>query len=147
MASAFQKKLIFMTFLIMGLCAFQSWSRLLQDESMNEQHEKWMVQYGRTYKDNAEKERRFKIFKENVELIDSHNKAENKPYKLGINEFADLTNEEFRDSRNGYKRVSHSGTKSSFRYENITAVPTSMDWRQKGAVTAIKDQGQCGKPH
>nr|GEZ35165.1 senescence-specific cysteine protease SAG39-like [Tanacetum cinerariifolium] len=28
-------------------------------------------------------------------------------------------------------------------YENVTAVPSSIDWRTKGAVTPIKDQGQC----
>ncbi|KAJ0082185.1 hypothetical protein Patl1_10380 [Pistacia atlantica] len=102
-----------------------------------------MTQYGRAYRDNAEKETRFKIFKDNLEYIESVNR-EGRPYKLGLNEFTDLTNEEFRASRNGYKRGSISSGTTSFRYENVTAVPTTMDWRKKGAVTPVKDQGQCG---
>lgn len=35
---------------------------------MGRKHEKWMAQYGRVYKDEAEKGRRFEIFRENVEL-------------------------------------------------------------------------------
>ncbi|KAL7243595.1 hypothetical protein ACSBR1_015904 [Camellia fascicularis] len=100
----------------------------------------------RVYKDNAEKEMRFKIFNDNVQFIESFNSAGNRPYKLSINQFADLTNEEFQASRNGYKIPSHPRLSKTtpFRYENVTAVPTSMDWRKKGAVTPIKDQGQCG---
>ncbi|KAA8524297.1 hypothetical protein F0562_010720 [Nyssa sinensis] len=38
-----------------------------------------------------------------MERIESFNKAMNKPYKLGVNEFADLTNEEFIASHNRFK--------------------------------------------
>lgn len=105
-----------------------------------------MARYGRVYKDDAEREMRYEIFKNNVEFIESFNRAGNRLYKLGINQFADVTNEEFQASHNGYKKPSQlrqsEGTK--FRYENAGAVPTSMDWRMKGAVTPVKDQGQCG---
>ncbi|KAJ4846881.1 hypothetical protein Tsubulata_011889, partial [Turnera subulata] len=137
------QELIFAVLLVVVLCASQAWSRSLNELSMNERHEMWMGKYGRVYKDNAEKERRLKTFKANVEYIESSNRAGIKPYKLAINEFADLTNEEFQESRNGY-RFKPSVTSSSFKYENVTAVPSTMDWRTKGAVTPIKDQGQCG---
>ena len=131
----------------MGVWASQALSRTLHEVSMYERHEEWIARYGRTYKDIADKERRFNIFKDNVEYIDSVNSAGNLRYKLSINEFADQTNEEFKASRNGYKMSPRprSSEITSFRYENVEAVPTSMDWRKKGAVTPIKDQGQCGK--
>ncbi|CAN1229432.1 Senescence-specific cysteine protease SAG39 [Linum perenne] len=96
-----------------------------------------MTRYGRSYNTPTEKETRFRIFKDNVAFIDSFNAAGDKSYKLGVNQFADLTNDEFKSSRNGFKD-------GPFRYENVSAVPTTMDWRKKGAVTPIKDQGQCG---
>ncbi|KAL8532134.1 hypothetical protein ACS0TY_008664 [Phlomoides rotata] len=112
---------------------------------MVERHEQWMTQYGRTYKDDGEKAKRFKIFKENMDYIESSNSDGIRPYKLDINSFADLTNEEFKATRNGYKMESYKSSKvSSFRYANVTAVPSSVDWRKKGAVTGVKDQGQCG---
>ncbi|XXG55336.1 hypothetical protein AAC387_Pa03g3031 [Persea americana] len=117
---------------------------MLHETSMSELHEKWMVQYGRVYKDAAEKDHRFKIFKHNVERIESFNNAGDKSYKISVNEFADLTNKEFTASRNGYRAFYRESKVTSFMYENITEVPASMDWRKKGAVTPIKNQGQCG---
>ncbi|KAH6759487.1 senescence-associated gene 12 protein [Perilla frutescens var. frutescens] len=146
MALALNWRLVFAALLVFKMWASLASARTLPDASMVERHEKWMVENGRVYKDDAEKAKRFKVFKENVEYIESFNEAGAQPYKLAINKFADLTNEEFKASRNGYKVVtSHpkrSSKVSSFRYANVTATPASIDWRTKGAVTAVKDQGQ-----
>ncbi|KAJ6292645.1 hypothetical protein OIU78_024760 [Salix suchowensis] len=141
-----ENKLACAVVLAVALMATRAWSRSLHEPSISERHETWMAKYGRVYEDSVEKEKRLNIFKNNVEFIESFNKAGDRPYEVSINEFADLTNEEFQASRNGYRtssRLSSSGT-NSFRYENVTAVPSSMDWRKKGAVTPIKNQGQCG---
>ncbi|KAG8371936.1 hypothetical protein BUALT_Bualt12G0014600 [Buddleja alternifolia] len=132
------------TFLILAIWASQTTSRVLPKRlSISERHEQWMAQYGRVYKDNEEKAMRFKIFKDNVEFVEAFNKAGTRQYQLGVNAFADQTNEEFRSTRNGLK-VQKSSKITSFKYENVSVVPSSMDWRTKGAVTPIKDQGQCG---
>ncbi|ERM98965.1 hypothetical protein AMTR_s00226p00018920 [Amborella trichopoda] len=94
--------------------------------------------------DAQEKEQRFEIFKENLKFIDSVN-AEGQPYKLSANKFADLTNDEFRVTHMGFKAhaCATRAPDAPFMYANVST-PTSMDWRKKGAVTPIKDQGQCG---
>ena len=121
-------------------------SRKLPESSLLERHEQWMAKYNKVYKDVSEKEKRFEIFKKNVEFIESFNSNGMKTYKLSINQFADQTNEEFKIIRNGLKRSNNGSPKtmSLFRYENVTDLPTSVDWRKKGAVTPIKNQGQCG---
>nr|POE52678.1 senescence-specific cysteine protease sag12 [Quercus suber] len=120
-------------------------SRTLLEDSIVGRYQQWMAKYGRNYEDDAEKEKRFKIFKDNVEYIDKVNNEGNRTYKLSVNEFADLTTEEFIATRTGFKISSQpSSPKTSFRYENLTEIPMTMDWREKGAVTPIKNQGQCG---
>ncbi|XP_041005584.1 senescence-specific cysteine protease SAG39-like [Juglans microcarpa x Juglans regia] len=130
--------------LTLGALASQAAARTLQDVAMHEKYEQWMTLYRRVYEDTYEKEKRFKIFKANVAYIESFNGARNKPYKLGINQFADLTNEEFIATRNRFMAHECSKKTFSFKYENVTMLPSAMDWRKKGAVTPIKDQGQCG---
>ncbi|KAK8653427.1 hypothetical protein V6N13_127429 [Hibiscus sabdariffa] len=137
---------IMLFFLVIAACIPHVMSRTLPEASLSERHQQWMVEYGRVYKSDAEKEMRFKIFESNVEFIESFNAAGDRSYKLNINEFADQTNNEFRAYRNGYIRSQGLTTRKQtpFRYENVTSLPASIDWRQKGAVTPIKDQAQCG---
>ncbi|KAI9120088.1 hypothetical protein K1719_009057 [Acacia pycnantha] len=139
-------KILPLALVLLGMLAFQSSARILQEASMQERHEKWMIQYGRVYKDPQEEEKRFNVFKQNVEYIEGFNTDGNRPYKLGINQFADLTNEEFTASRNRFKgyMLSSITRTPSFKYENVTDVPSSVDWREQGAVTPVKNQGGCG---
>ncbi|CAN1810436.1 Senescence-specific cysteine protease SAG12 [Linum perenne] len=119
------------------------------DQSMRASHDDWATKHGKTYRDVAEKEERFLIFKDNVQRIEAFNNK-GLSFKLGVNKFTDLTNEEFRSMYLGYKKSTLSRGKStgaaaaSFRYANITAVPAVVDWRKSGAVTGVKDQGACG---
>ncbi|KAG2397054.1 hypothetical protein LR48_Vigan08g086400 [Vigna angularis] len=129
--------------LLLQLGISQVMSRKLHETSLREGHEQWMVRYGRVYEDAAEKEKRFQIFKDNVEFIESSNAAGNKPYQLGVNHFADLTLEEFKALRKGLKSPREFST-TPFKYEHVTAIPQAVDWRTEGAVTPVKDQGDCG---
>ncbi|XP_019171299.1 PREDICTED: senescence-specific cysteine protease SAG39-like [Ipomoea nil] len=144
---------IFRTILTIILCSVwvsQATSRAIQGAaSMAERHEQWMASYGRQYEGVAEKEKRYRIFKSNVEFIDMVNGAGNRPYRLGINGFADLTNDEFRAAYIGGAFKPSAAAKSSemntFRYDDDIsgAIPPSIDWRKKGAVTPIRG-GECG---
>ncbi|KAM0071439.1 putative fruit bromelain [Helianthus debilis subsp. tardiflorus] len=146
--SSSSRSFIVAALLVFAMCACQVTSRTLNQETMLQRHQQRMAQCGRIYRDDVEKEMRFKIFSNNVKYIESFNNAGNRPYKLTVNQFADQTNEEFKAARNGFKvpySVLESTRATPFRYENVTVIPSSMDWRKKGAVTPVKDQGQCGK--
>merc|ERR1711872_240645 len=83
------------------------------------------------------------VFAKNLALIEKHNaehKAGKHSYWLGVNQFADLTNDEFVDLHTGFRSVEGMETAD---LSNVKA-PLSMDWRTRNAVTPVKNQGQCG---
>ncbi|XP_058070087.1 cysteine proteinase mucunain-like [Magnolia sinica] len=117
------------------------------DDEVMGLYEEWLAKHGKSYNALGEKEKRFEIFRDNLLFINEHN-AGNHTYTLGLNKFADLTNEEFRSLYLGAKidsKLRLSKAKSD-RYSYIQGeeLPDSIDWREKGAVVPIKDQGSCG---
>ncbi|KAF5189573.1 cysteine proteinase COT44 [Thalictrum thalictroides] len=92
--------------------------------------------------------KRYHIFKNNVRFIHASNSRPNVTYTLGLNKFADLSNDEFRakytKSAKMFQQTSRKELQS-FMYENVTEpLPSYIDWRDNGAVTSAKDQGSCG---
>ena len=116
-------------------------------------YETWLVKHKKNYNALGEKEKRFEIFKDNLKLIDQHNSDESQTFKLGLNKFADLTNDEFRSIYLGKKTkkasmrlLSKMKMKSDqYAVKEGDQLPESVDWREKGAVASVKDQGACGK--
>ncbi|PPD68472.1 hypothetical protein GOBAR_DD34650 [Gossypium barbadense] len=120
-------------------------SRTIHETFIVDKHEQWMVDYNRKYESKLEKEKRLNIFKENLEYIESFNNGGNRSFKLSLNEFADMTQDEFIAAHTGYKMQGNPtlSESTSFMYENVSDVPTNLDWRAQGAVTPVKFQGQC----
>ncbi|KAF3613555.1 Senescence-specific cysteine protease SAG12 [Capsicum annuum] len=146
MALIFCRLSLIALLLVVRIFLFRATARDLQVYSMLERHEKWMSHHGRVYKDDVEKAERFKIFKENVDFIESFNNDAAHSYQLGLNRFADITNEEFQSMVGRYNLSSLPKTSNSqpFSYESEISSPESWNWREKGAVTDVKDQGKCG---
>lgn len=63
------------------------------------------VDNSKSYASSDEEQKRFQIFQDNLKFIKDHNKkyeAGQTTYKLGINEFTDMTNEEFGKTHFGF---------------------------------------------
>ena len=109
----------------------------------------WLARHGKAYNALGERERRFRAFWDNLRFVDAHNaRAGARGYRLGLNHFADLTNDEFRAAYlggGGVVRGERNAAGERYRYDGVEALPEFVDWRQKGAVAPIKNQGQCGK--
>jgi len=100
---------------------------------------KFISQHGRSYGTKEEFELRSQIFKETLARVYLENQQPENTFTVAVNKFADWTPQEFKRIL-GYKARAAS-PKLDFA---ATAIPDSVDWRTKGAVNAVQDQGQCG---
>ncbi len=122
--------------------------------------EQFMNKFGKIYESLDEEDKRFNIFKTNLNIIDDLNlKSPNALYD--INEFTDMTHDEFRKYKLGYdssKSTMLAGEVADWddsqcsackRYPELAEytmdnLPESFDWDDLGAVTPVKNQGMCG---
>jgi C1A family cysteine protease len=90
--------------------------------------------------------KRYKIFKQTVKFIEETN-SQSLSYKLGINQFSDLTNDEFRNqilSRNLPQEDEHKRTEDLGDTEKYTFLPqqSNLNWLSK--MNPVSNQGVCG---
>ena len=146
-------------FLLVAVCGsafgFPTGSLSENNSVVNTLRNDWRVfnrfvqKYNKVYDDITEMSMRFDEFRKNYKKIVNHNMIPHQNYTLRVNEFADMTQEEFRLYMTGFRdhSVRLSGVTngcSSFVSVEGIVLPDTVDWRVHNAVTPVKNQGQCG---
>merc|ERR1711865_992560 len=105
---------------------------------------KWMSEHAKAF-GAAEQDYRFEVFKKNTDFILAHNNDPVQTFKVGHNQFSDMSNNEFSHTMMGsFKNPNFGNTGNAKMAATGVKGPDAVDWRTKNAVSAVKNQGQCG---
>ena len=103
--------------------------------------QRFIKKYHKKYNSVKEFLARFEVFKRNTMAI----LEENVPYQTGITKFSDLTQQEFSKM---YLNLNYDAFAvanfNPYTVKVSNAAPDAFDWRDKGYINTIKDQGSCG---
>ncbi|KAL7306711.1 hypothetical protein TKK_0001381 [Trichogramma kaykai] len=121
---------------------------LMQSRQLKEERlfSEFVSKYNKTYETENEKDRRFEIFRKNLDVIEELQRNEQGTGRYGVTRFADLTKDEFRSRYLGLNPALRSENDIPLPKAEIPDIelPKEFDWRQRNAVTPVKNQGQCG---
>lgn len=121
---------------------------LYPEEILDPQWELWKKTYQKQYNGKVDEISRRLIWERNLKHISIHNLEASlgvHTYELSMNHLGDLTSEEVVRKMTGLKvPPSHSHSNDTYIPDWEGRVPDSVDYRKKGYVTPVKNQGQCG---
>ncbi|XP_024662008.1 cathepsin L-like peptidase isoform X4 [Maylandia zebra] len=112
----------------------------------------WKLKFGKSYDSPSEESHRKQIWLTNRKLVLMHNILADqgfKSYRLGMTYFADMENEEYiklvsRGCLGSFNASLPRRGSTFLRLPEGTDLPDTVDWRDKGYVTEVKDQKMCG---
>ncbi|VDP79665.1 unnamed protein product [Echinostoma caproni] len=114
-----------------------------EPENVRELYEEFKVKYGKNHANDVD-EYRFTVFKDNLKKAKWYEAMDQGTAEYGITKFSDLTAEEFE------RKYLNPEIRRQLSVINVDVVtsdkvpPESLDWRAKGAVTPVQEQGHCG---
>lgn len=131
--------------IILCLCLASVFTFPMDDAAWRE----YKLKFGKFYA-AEEESARYQVWRQHVKEINQHN-AQSKSFKKGVNNFTDMTHEEFRGKIGGcykipQKHLEGNNTQlgSTWLPPSNVEIPESVNWVKEGLVTPVKNQGQCG---
>ncbi|EGG23293.1 hypothetical protein DFA_05425 [Cavenderia fasciculata] len=111
--------------------------------------EEFKKTHNKQYNHQHQHNHRFNLYKNRLHNIIRHNHKSDKTFKMGMNHFGDKTVDELMGmtgQRNGMQLDSELYEKAEIHVPKVDLkdLPASVDWRQSGCVSPIKDQSICG---
>ena len=133
------------TFAVLNVSKMPSHQTFLATSNLDEIEQefvKYLTAHGKNYATKEEYYYRYGMFTQAYHTVNRHN-SKGRKYQLALNHLADLSNDEF-SKLLGYKPNLAETERDIAVFDDNLAAPAEVNWVDQGAVTPVKDQGQCG---
>lgn len=117
----------------------------LEEEVLAQAFGAFKARHAKVYVDEQEETLRFHNFKASLEVIQAHNALPNRSWQMGLNQFSDMNDKEFEATvLMAPQDCSATTGISAPRTPSAVDLPEHLDWRERGVISEVKNQGHCG---